>query len=585
MPKAAAPQAVSAAPAMAAAPKSGPVPVAAKAAVVAKPGGELELPPDELVGTAIGNYQIEARIGDGSMGPIYRATQTNMGRQVRLYTLDRTRAQDAEEIQRFIANASVKANVSHPYIFAVYEAGEKDGIYFYSCEYVPCRSLTQLRLSGNFLDEKTALQTMKVASEVLAYFARENIVHELISENAILIGPSNRPRIANTAAYQSAQEFDATTEMRQLGAIVASSLPENSTALGVRALAMALSVGHVYPDWPTLNLAVAALEPKVAPEDAYKLDAQERAAIRMVDEAKKQQKKNMMVNTIVSLGLLAVALFCAWFFLLRPKGATVTNFDKMLEIPAGEFIYQEGEKASLPKFYIDEYEVTIGQYAEFLQYLKDHPDEAAKFDHPKQPKNKSHVPKDWADQQLATDIMYGYYARAKRWGSYQNAALDVNSPVFNVDWFDAYAYANWKGRRLPTEQEWEKAARGTKGFKYPWGNEANPKNVSSGTDWNPDPKKGGDIDGYKRWSPVNAVKGDRSPFDVMDMAGNVAEWTSTYDVNPDEPSMKNPVIRGGSWQTATPLMTRRVMQVMDLQQLPTLGFRTASDNPPPAAKK
>ena len=211
----------------------------------------------------------------------------------------------------------------------------------------------------------------------------------------------------------------------------------------------------------------------------------------------------------------------------------------MIEIPGGEFIYQDGQKLSLPAFFIDEYEVTIGQYAEFLKYLEQHPGEAAKFDHSEQPKGKSHVPAAWADQNLATGPMQGYYARAKRWGRYHDASLDVNCPVFGVDWFDAFAYAKWKGRRLPTEQEWEKAARGTQGFKYPWGNEPDGTKANSGSDFDPNPKKGGEQDGYKRWSPVDAKKGDKSPFGVMGMAGNVSEWTASLDTDPRMPSSEN----------------------------------------------
>lgn len=559
-----------------------PAPVAAASA---SQGSEFELSPDELVGTKIGNYTIEAKIGNGSQGGIYRATQTNMGRHVRFYTLDRARAQDPTEIQRFIANASVKANVAHPSIFAVYEAGESGGIYFYSCEYVPCRSLRQLREAGITLDENTALQVMKVVSEVLGYFVREGITHNLITENAILLSQNNRPRVANIAAYQASQEFDQGTEMAQLGSIVASALPEDSQALGIRAFTYSLAMRQTtFPDWPSLAAAVAALEPKVAPEDAYKLDAQERAAIRMVEEAKKRQKKGMIVSTLISLALLAAALGSVYWFILRPKGSVARNLDRMIEIPAGEFIYQNGEKVTLPTYYIDQYEVTIAQYAEFLKYLTDHPDEAAKFDHPNQPKGKSHVPVNWATRPGDNP---GYYERAQKWGKFDNAPLDVNCPVFGLDWFDAYAFAKWKGKRLPTEKEWEKAARGVEGFKYPWGNNNEEKWANLGRDYDPNPAVGGEFDGHDRWSPVDAMKKDKSPFGVMDMAGNVSEWTADYDVDPKMSSAKVPVIRGGNFKTREPdkyTVTYRIKEITDLQNGEALGFRTVSDTPPTKAK-
>ncbi len=583
------PAAVAARPAAAAAAKAAaprPAAAAAPAAVASAPiaqpadNSEVELPPDQYVGTLVGTYQVEAKIGQGSRSGIYRAQQTNIGRPVRLYILDPERAQDQEEIKSFISDASVKANVSHPYIFAVYEAGQANGVYFYSCEYVPCRSVRQIIQAGQFLDEVTAIQAMKVAGEVLAYFEKEKISHNLIGENTVLIGEKNKPRIANIATYHPDAAFDMKREMAELGRVISAALPEQSQALGIRALAAGLADGsREFPTWQTLIDAVTALEPKVAPQDAYKLDAQERAAIRMVEEAKKRQRRGMLINSAVSLTLLAVILGVVYYFVWGSK-TTGKDYNKMIAIPAGEFIYQDGKKETLPTFYIDEYEVTIGQYARFLDYLKAHPEEATKFDHPDQPKGKSHVPEGWADQDLPTGWMPGYYTRSKRWGKYHDAKLDVNSPVFGVDWYDAYAYAKWKGHRLPTELEWEKAGRGTQGFLYPWGNEPDNKKVNSGIDTNRDPNKGGEIDGWDGWSPVDAVKTDKSPFGVYGMAGNVSEWTATLDADPMLPSQKVPVIRGGNWRTPDYKLTRRVLKLSEIQNDEALGFRTVSDTPP-----
>jgi len=120
----------------------------------------------------------------------------------------------------------------------------------------------------------------------------------------------------------------------------------------------------------------------------------------------------------------------------RQTGREVTGKDgaPMVLVPAGEFLYGDNnQRLSLPAFYIDKYEVSTRLYAAFIR------------------DTRRAQPSDWS-QQVA---LVGSGDR----------------PVVNVTWHDADAYCRHYGKRLPTEQEWEKAARGTDGRKYPWGNE------------------------------------------------------------------------------------------------------------------
>jgi formylglycine-generating enzyme required for sulfatase activity len=236
-------------------------------------------------------------------------------------------------------------------------------------------------------------------------------------------------------------------------------------------------------------------------------------------------------------------------------------------IPAGDFIFRDGQLRQLPEFNIDRYEVTLAEYSAFLDALPHGP--VTRFDHPDQPENKSgHLPRDWPEVSAA--------ARAA--GSWKDHPITLNAPVFNIDWWDAWAYAKWKGRQLPTEEQWEKAARGPKGNLWPWGMDPDPKRANTGTDYADQPRAGGRTDGYAWWSDVDAMPGDASPYGVAGMGGNVAEWTSTLVPDPDLPDVQVPVFRGADFHQPlpVPLNASPWLAKSALYAQPFLGFRTAS---------
>ena len=217
-----------------------------------------------------------------------------------------------------------------------------------------------------------------------------------------------------------------------------------------------------------------------------------------------------------------------------------------ISIPAGQFYFQDGQLITLPQFGIDPTEVTIWQYAEFLAAAG----ESHEYDHPYQPVEKTHRNGQW-------DRLY---KAAVAQSEIEGVRVNINFPAVFLDWFDAYAYAKWKGRRLPTEQEWEKAARGTDARLYPWGSD----------------ERTGAANGYRgdpthKWVAPGSYPEDRSPYGVLDMAGNVSEWTSSID-----PS-GNPVVRGGNFGNSSAEVTGRVTNQRSLTLSDRIGFRTVGD--------
>jgi len=190
---------------------------------------------------------------------------------------------------------------------------------------------------------------------------------------------------------------------------------------------------------------------------------------------------------------------------------------EMVRVPAGEFIMGSDSggadekpvhRVYLDEFFIDKYEVTNEQYLQCVSAGPCSPNEK-----------------------------YGGFT-------------DPQQPVVGVDWTQASTYCSWAGKRLPTEAEWEKAARGTDGRTYPWGEGIDCSRANYG-----DCKHG-------KTKLVGSYPSGASPYGAMDMAGNVWEWVADWydekyyasspNQNPKGPSSGSyRVLRGGSWYNGT----------------------------------
>ena len=553
-------------------------PAAAPQAPALKP--KPDLPPDEMVGKTIGHFSIEARIRDMENETFYRATQTNIGRHVILRVLKSEAAADPDKAAKFRDDARAKASVTHTLVTAVYESGEHEGIAFYSNEAVSAPTLEDIIDNGRKIDTTTALQIIKSAGEVFDFFDKQGIARVTLLPRHIILKPGSTPRLSNLACKEAPAPIDQPQEIQNLVSLLLSLLAaDKSSAIAQSTLTEIQNSDPAQTTWASIAQLAESRMPKAAPADAEKIQSQTISRSRALEESKKMSRKNVIIYSAISLTLT----LAAGFFVIRAftkNDVQVKDLGEMVEIPAGDISIQ-GQSVKVPAFKISKFEVTISEYAAFLKDLKENPDKAAKIAHPNQPPGKSHIPAGWADMTEITPPNPGYYNRAKRWGRYQEVPLSLDSPVFGVDWYDAYAYAQWKGQRLPTEQEWERAARGDKGLKHPWGDDFNNKLANTGSDFtpNPDPKVGAQNDGFKRWSPVNKPETDISSFEINGMAGNVSEWTDTWAEDAERTGDKVPVYRGGNWKTADEnTVLRRGTKLTEFQSDDALGFRTAEDN-------
>ena len=284
-----------------------------------------------------------------------------------------------------------------------------------------------------------------------------------------------------------------------------------------------------------------------------------------------------MLDSKLKLAFLFVVLACASMPIIAiMRGTTVTPYEKpesgttadvesvaesapgeepisdeMVTIPAGPFVrgtesggFDERPPRTIhvDEFSIDRYEVTNHQYQQFV---------------------------------VATGHRKpGLPSRYAKSGA---KVRGINQPIVYVSWDDAEAYCRWKGKRLPTEAEWEKAMRGTDGRLWPWGDKERP----DGANW------ARVQDGHEVSARVGTFPLDKSPYGVMDGAGNVMEWVAdwydeTYYKNSSDQNPPSPeygtyrVLRGGGYTTTggDVRITSRSKMMPDFRD-ETIGFRCA----------
>ena len=229
---------------------------------------------------------------------------------------------------------------------------------------------------------------------------------------------------------------------------------------------------------------------------------------------------------------------------------------EMVLIPSGSFTMgdESGDIDERPQrviyldaYYIDKYEVTNADYRRFTKMLKRRPPSIPVFEDD------------------------------------ENLLKGDDQPVVGVTWLDARAYCIWAGNRLPTEAEWEKAARGENGSQWPWGETFSEK-VANGR---------GDSDGYKYSAPVGSFERGRSPYGLYDMAGNVSEWVADWyeEFYYKDAEFKNPTgpadpgiiqvlsYRGGSYNSSSHDLrgSKRFGGAHPKRAESTVGIRCARD--------
>lgn len=504
-----------------------------------------------------GRYIIEEWIAQGGMSTVYKATDPNLQRTVAVKLIHPHLSSDPEFVQRFEQEAATVAQLHHSNIIQVYDFNHEGDTYYIVLEFVAGETL-QARLKAlNAVDRRLPLavtaKIMATICDAVAYAHEHGMIHRDLKPANVILNRQGQPilmdfgvakmlgatrftatgTVIGTALYMSPEQArgeppDERVDIYSLGVMLFEMITGQPPFEGDSVVSILMKhANEPVPDIRQINNdtppeLVAVVEKALAkdPADRYQTAAEMAGALRAIElydavssqvarpapaahvpasvaptaKPNQENKRRDWLPWLVSAGAVAllalavgfVLLFMAWRFarpLISVRAVNLPSAEGMVRINAGVYLvgldasgngYVSPRQVELEEFWIDQYEVMNVQYAEFLAETGNPP------------------PANWPDGKVPAD--------------------QVTHPVTGVTWDLAAAYCEWARKRLPTEAEWEVAARGPQGSLYPWGDDEHAIELPrSGT------------------YAVGTFPANRSPFGALDMAGNVWEWVGdTY---------------------------------------------------------
>ncbi len=478
-----------------------------------------------------GDYVPEECLAESRATRTWLAEQVSVGRKV---LIEELKPEAMMECGAFLADVRAKAAVEHPLVGSVYEAFNGEGRCYFAHELLPGATLEERKREGEKLRPQRFVHILRRVADANIYYETHDNATSPLDLDGIHVDSQAVIRVKNLAVDGARLADHTRRDVRKLGAALLDTLDQGFPG-GTRCLTLlAWMRGEGIPEplqWTEIREYCEQIEQQLT--ELLSVDAPPTSAMR-------SEKKSGFVWVMGALLLLVAA---AAFLLLprsgKPPAKSVAK-PEWVTLQAGDYTTPEGTSISIQMFEISAYEVTIGEYAEFLETLELLADEDEKiFDHPAQPEAKAgHFPDDWES----------LYATAKASGEWGGHPVTLDTPVVGVDWWDASAYAKWKRALLPTQEQWLGAL------------------LAGAKDPSAVPISG--------WLPVTAETMDRTSNRILGMAGSVSEWTAE-----PQPSPANPlgaplwVIMGGSYMNpAKGASSREWVEDRSLRRA-DLGFR------------
>ncbi len=454
----------------------------------------------------LGDYLLLEQVSEDEETRTYHARQITVDRTVILVRIKATEEPTRATAETFLADVRAKAAIEHAGIGSVYEALHEEGELYWTRELLPGTTFAHISEESRAFAPFAIAGFLRQVGRAMAYLWEQEVLTLPLEPRHLVLSEHEVVRIANLAMAGRPEPKTSSQDHFMVGelflGLMQAGLPGATRMTRLLGMMMGQEEG-MEVSWMQVANTARKLEQDLAAE----------AQLAQALQAKTLRRARMRLAGMIVAGvfLLGVLVVGGVFLFKGRKVPEARDLSAMIEIPGGTYLDHGGKEVELERFWIDAHEVTVAEYAEFLDAL-DGLEESMRsaYDHESQPASKlDHLPDDWSSVLSA--------ARAGR--IHGGLDLDLNCPVTRVDWWDAQAYASWKGGRMPTQEEWLAAAL-----------------------------EGKEAISASGWGPVDQSSGDVSPRKIHGLAGNVAEWTENPERNPAFPmNARSPVACGGTF--------------------------------------